>query len=80
MSRPSNPYLDFGEYPSESGKTKVVSVYNRSGGYELGQIRWHGPWRQYCFFPADDCIFNVGCLSTVQEYIESLMEDRKCVT
>jgi hypothetical protein len=32
-------------------KTKVFMVMPKNSDYELGEIRWHSPWRHYCFFP-----------------------------
>jgi hypothetical protein len=48
--------------PEGTKKTGVGLVRSRSTGHELGQIRWFGQWRQYCFWPAPETIFNDGCL------------------
>lgn len=50
-------------------KTVVVAVDNISGQRKPGEIRWHGPFRQYCFCvnTADHAtlIFNNGCLEDI---------------
>lgn len=70
-------YLWFQEYPSDSGKTLVVKILSKSSGDRLGSIRWYGPWRQYCFYPSPDTIFNKGCMNDVVKYIDKLMKARK---
>lgn len=71
-------YLEFHEMAPVAGKkTKVVSIYSVSGGYQLGQVRWHAPWRQYCFFPDMSSIWNTGCLDEIQAKIKELMEEGK---
>jgi hypothetical protein len=73
----SNPYLRFEERSSPGRKTKQVDIFSVSNGDQLGLITWHGPWRQYCFWPADNTLWNKGCLETVNEKIESLMAERR---
>ena len=58
-------------------KTNVYAIGNKSGGYRIGIIKWYGPWRQYCFFPKEDTIWNKGCLEDVNEFIQGLMDERK---
>jgi len=58
-------------------KTEEYTVVNRKSGTPLGWIKWYGAWRQYCFFPWFDSVFNIECLKFVSEYIEKLMEERK---
>ena len=69
-------YLSFIEAPA-TGKTSVVNVVSRSSGAVLGKIKWYGPWRQYCFFPIHDCLFNKGCLSDINDMIDELMAARR---
>jgi len=60
-------YLEFRPLPIY-GKTDIYSVDARSSGSSLGRIQWYGPWRQYCFFPALDCVFNNMCLKDIAEF------------
>lgn len=76
-------YLHF-EYfePTPSRITHIVVVVSKSslvrGSRDvLGNIVWHGPWRQYVFNPAPSCLFNKGCMKDIIEVIDKLMEARK---
>lgn len=68
-------YLDFVE-TGDTGKTKMWDVMSLSGGYRLGRIRWHGPWRQYVFFPEAETLWNSGRLRSVRLFLVSQMELR----
>jgi hypothetical protein len=74
--QPPREYIDF-EVVADTGKTKVVAVINRGGGYRLGVIKWYGSWRQYTFHPAPNTVWNVGCLRSVESFIEGLMAEWK---
>lgn len=65
-------YLSFHERPSASGKTLIVSVNSMRTGVLLGEIRWFGRWRQYCFYPEHATIFNRDCMRAIIAYIEGL--------
>lgn len=60
----ADEYILFEEQPVEK-KTRIVTVRNRRSLAPLGELRWHGPWRQYCFFPQGDTIFNPGCMERI---------------
>ena len=76
VSRPSNEYLVFDEQWPDGRKTAVVEVAARSGDL-LGVISWFGRWRQYAFHPRPATTFNQGCLTTINDYMAALMEDRR---
>ena len=63
-----------------SGQTKLTYVWFcfniKSDGF-LGQVSWYGPWRQYCFKPAPDCIFNNGCLTDIGAFIDLVTYNHK---
>lgn len=69
-------YVDFVETEKRS-KTSIYEVRSKSHGDVLGQIKWHGPWRQYCFFPNGDTLWSWGCLEEIQIFINNLMLARK---
>ena len=69
-------YLDF-RVTRQTEKTVVVGVFSRRSDALLGEVKWYGPWRQYTFFPAHDCIFNTGCMEDIIGMIKRLMEERK---
>ena len=58
-------------------KTDVFLVFSISSLEDLGMIKWYAPWRQYCFFPADDCVFSKSCLEDVNNFIQQLVDERK---
>ena len=53
-------------------KTGVYECRNNSSNIVLGIVKWYGPWRQYCFFPSGDTIFNVSCLDDIKDFIHKL--------
>ena len=64
---------------SDSGKTSVWAVANISEQLKLGEIRWFGRWREYCFFPepSQALVFSKGCLQDVAEFIASQMKTHR---
>jgi hypothetical protein len=58
---------------SESGLTGLWHVKNSRDKTLLGTIRWHGPWRQYCFFPNPfgATVFSAGCLKDIVSFTKS---------
>jgi hypothetical protein len=69
-------YIRFDRKESK-GKTNVYEVVNISGEYSLGIIKWKGAWRQYCFFPNAETVWNNACLSEVLNFLNQLMAERK---
>jgi hypothetical protein len=59
---------------SPSGKTFTWDIF--SGALLIGQIKWHGPWRKYCFFPEGDTLWDKNCLQEVCGFIERQMQLR----
>ena len=57
---------------SKSGKTGLYNVLSKSSGVVLGSIQWYGPWRQYCFFPAAETIWNHACMLIVKDVMMTL--------
>jgi len=69
-------YLVFEEYETKT-KTRVIGVININSNEVIGVIKWYASWRQYCFFPEFDTVWNITCLNDVNEVIQKLMKDRK---
>ena len=69
-------YLKFC-FSHTTGKTDVWSVVSKKHDDVLGEIKWHGAWRQYAFFPNENTIWNRECLADVMNFISMLMETRK---
>lgn len=69
-------YLAFAVAPTK-GKTKVILIINRHHEEVIGEIKWFSRWRQYCFFPYNDTIWNTTCIMDVQEVIDKLKKERE---
>jgi hypothetical protein len=69
-------YIEMAEVEKKT-KTSVYAIFSKSDKEHIGTIKWYAPWRQYCFFPVDDTIWNRGCLTDVIGFINQLMEMRK---
>jgi len=59
-------------------KTDVYECDNYDTGDSLGYVKWHSPWRQYCWFQQSDIIMARSCLDDVSHFIGQLMDARKC--
>ena len=57
--------------------TKIIGIVNIHHDEEIGEIRWFGKWRQYCFLPSPNTIWNTTCMEDVQTVIKELMNERK---
>ena len=70
-------FIHFMEIEKKS-KTSVWECCNNATKGCLGYIKWHGPWRQYCFFPEPfaDLVFNDGCLKDICHFMEQLRGGR----
>ena len=57
---------------TESGKTRMWGVYSTKGEDPmlLGEVRWHGAWRKYSFFPEALTVFEDECLRDLSFFIE----------
>lgn len=55
---------------SPTGKTKVFQIQSKDGQVVLGQVKWYGPWRKYCFYPEGQTIFEWDCLRDIAEFCE----------
>lgn len=63
--------------PAAGTKTNRWDVQAKRAGGHLGVIKWFGRWRQFCFFPWDDCVFSKGCLADIGDFIEKAMTRQK---
>lgn len=67
-------YLLFVEVERKA-KTSVWSCRNKKSGAELGRVAWHGPWRQYCYFPTVQAVYSAGCLDDIADFIEQVKRE-----
>jgi hypothetical protein len=76
MMQTSFQYISF-ELIRSTGKTGFWLCRNLEHGDVLGEVRWYGPWRQYCLVAQTGVVLSAGCLKDIQAFIEFLMEGRK---
>ena len=69
-------YLEF-DKAGDTGKTEIWNVISKSNHFILGQIKWYPGWRQYCFFPSPNSVFNIDCMRDIMRVIRDLMDERK---
>lgn len=63
---------------SKSGRTIVAKIISRRTDQVLGEIKWHGPWRQYGFYPGNiTTVWNRTCMDEVHGVITELMDARR---
>lgn len=58
-------------------KTSVWHLRSRKSDDLLGEVKWYGPWRQYCYFAMNEAVYSVGCLEDINDFIRQLEEERK---
>lgn len=70
-------WITFKEIDNAKGKTKVWRVASKESDAFLGTVKWHGPWRKYCFFPNEDTLFEEDCLEDIAKFLQGLKAERK---
>ena len=60
----------------EGRKTEIWRVKSTSDVF-LGEIKWYGAWRQYCFFPEEFMVFNSGCLKDLCRFLDRVNREHK---
>ena len=68
-------YIYFKQKLANTIKTSVWGCYNSH--IHLGDVRWYGSWRQYCFYPEANTVFNVGCMKDINDFIGQQMQARQ---
>lgn len=67
-------HIRFNEWAPDGRKTRAWTCLSNSNAAPLGTVKWFGRWRQYCFFPEDDCVFSVGCMEDINTFIRECMD------
>lgn len=65
-------FMTFHEQTPRLGKHPVIDVHNRRSMGLLGQIVWYTPWRQFCFFPEPNTVFNDSCMNDIISFMHEL--------
>lgn len=72
--KPAKSFLEFTKI-KDTGKTSTWIV--NSADSKLGYIAWHSPWRRYVYYPDIRTLYDASCMTTIVEFINNLMKDRK---
>lgn len=68
-------FIEF-ELIEKKPKTDVYAVNNKTSGDMLGIIKWYPAWRQYCFFPSEETLYERKCLKDINNFMQRLMDER----
>jgi hypothetical protein len=60
-----------------TGKTSRYHCTTKSAGALLGEVKWHSPWRQYCYFPQIQAVYSAGCMTDIAHFVKQLNDARK---
>ena len=56
----------------ENKKTPIFKIYTNLDDFELGEIKWHGAWRTFTFYPANDTLWDTHCLLSLSCFLDNL--------
>jgi ABC-type uncharacterized transport system ATPase subunit len=62
---------------SKTGKTKIFNIINKKNSYTIGEIKWNGGWKEYCFYPAKKSFYEETCLRDIAGFLEELKKKKK---
>jgi len=52
-------------------KTNRWAICADEGEIELGEVKWLGKWRCYCYFPLNDTLYEKQCLRDLANFCET---------
>lgn len=58
-------------------KTHTYHIISKNSEDIIGTIKWNGAWRKYCFFPNNDTVWDIKCLTTITQLIQDITEQYK---
>lgn len=65
-------YFCIYEYIIKNQKTPILRIFSKNGiSSFLGEIKWYGAWRKFCFFPHDNTIWDNKCLNDLTEFLKN---------
>lgn len=51
-------------------KTPIYEIIN--GNIKIGEVKWYGAWRKYCFFPTSDTVWDGKCLNELNDFLSNI--------
>lgn len=72
-------YFDIIETNVDNRKTPIFYIYNNLTC--LGEIKWYGAWRKFCFFPVQRqdyyTVWDTKCLKVLIDFIDAYNNEWK---
>jgi hypothetical protein len=65
-------YLTFEKAAQQPAKTSVWECKNAKSRAVLGEVKWFGSWRRYCYFPTVQAVYSAECLNDIADFIGQL--------
>jgi hypothetical protein len=53
----------------------VYRIFDNKDKKQLGILSFYRPWKKYVFCSKDGCVFDTSCLSDVQDFIKTVIEN-----
>ena len=69
-----NDYFRIVKETLENRKTPIYHI-ETLGGLYLGEIKWYGAWRKFCFFPNKETIWDNKCLKLVIDFLDRINKE-----
>jgi hypothetical protein len=69
-------HLKFHIHTPRGRKTPIVTIISRRNSENLGEVKWHGAWRQFCLYPNENTIWSVDCINDITSLIKKLVAER----
>lgn len=69
-------HISFIQLSNVGKSTLKWLVSNKIHKVAIGEIKWYGAWRKYCFFPYAKTVFDAKCMKGITEFIDNQMELR----
>lgn len=70
-------YLSFDLSEKQPKKTTSWYCRNKHSKDILGIVKWYPAWRQYCFFPTCQAVYNNSCLLDISNFLTQLDTSRE---
>jgi hypothetical protein len=71
--------LTFTAGEAQFGRKTLKYCVTNEPGETLGEVKWHGAWRAYCFFPAAGALFDRACLRELADFCERATDDQRAL-
>jgi hypothetical protein len=65
-------FRNLGQLNGSRGYQRKTNVYDvlTKDNIKLGEIRWFGRWRKYCFYPWNETLYEETCMREISQFIE----------